>query len=161
MVETLTKEQINEILVRHRKWLRLEPGGERAVFPNADFRDVDFQDADLTNSNFQGVNFQGAKLRGANFRDANLQGADLTDADLRSCITHKARIDFPIYNFHAGRDLAVATPDWLAIGCEKHPWETWTENFTTGLGWGEGYTEKQIEDYWKLINFYRELLKHD
>ena len=62
----LTKEQLNKVLEKHKKWLNDEPGGERA----------DLRGANLRGANLWGANLRGADLRGANLRGANLQGAD-------------------------------------------------------------------------------------
>lgn len=53
----MNKEELNIILEKHKKWLKNEEGGERAVLSYAD-------------------------LRSANLRSANLSGADLSGADL-------------------------------------------------------------------------------
>ena len=62
----MTKEQLDEILEKHKKWLNDEPGGERA-----DLRGASLQKADL----------RGAILCEADLRGADLQGADLWGAD--------------------------------------------------------------------------------
>ena len=58
----MTKEQLNKVLEKHKKWLNDEPGGEGA--------------------NLWGVNLRGADLRGADLREADLRRADLQKADL-------------------------------------------------------------------------------
>ncbi len=58
----MTKEQLNEILEKHKKWLNDEPGGERANLQDANLRGADLRGADL-----QGANLQEADLRGADF----------------------------------------------------------------------------------------------
>ena len=47
----MTKEQLNEVLEKHKKWINDEPGGERA---------------DLRRANLQGANLRGADLWEAN-----------------------------------------------------------------------------------------------
>lgn len=64
----MTKEQLNEILEKHKKWLNDEPGGERA---------------DLFRANLCGADLRGADLRGADLHGANLFGTDLFEANLR------------------------------------------------------------------------------
>ena len=94
----MTKEQLNEILEKHKKWLNDEPGGERADLREADLWEADLRGASLRGANLwgadlweanlweadlRGANLQGASLRGANLWRANLWGADLWEADLR------------------------------------------------------------------------------
>jgi hypothetical protein len=62
-----TQEQLNEILDKHREWLRDEDGGERA---------------DLSGANLSGADLSGADLFGADLSDADLFGADLSGANL-------------------------------------------------------------------------------
>ena len=68
----MTKEQLDEILKKHKKWLNDEPGGERA----------NLFGADLFRANLFGANLRGADLFEANLFGANLRGADLFRADL-------------------------------------------------------------------------------
>lgn len=75
----MKKEELNNILELHKKWLNDKKEGERA---------------DLRYANLQGADLQGADLRGANLRGANLQGADLRDADLRDADLQRANLDF-------------------------------------------------------------------
>ena len=80
----VTKEQLAEILEKHKKWLNDEEGGERANLSGADLSRADLSGADLSYANLSGANLSGANLSSANLRDANLSGADLSDANL-SC----------------------------------------------------------------------------
>ena len=57
----MTKEQLNEVLEKHKKWLNDEPGGERANLWRANLWRADLQGADL-----QGANLWRADLWGAN-----------------------------------------------------------------------------------------------
>ena len=79
----MTKEQLNEVLEKHKKWLNDEPGGERADLWGADLRGADLWGADLRGANLWGANLQEADLRRANLQGANLWGANLREADLR------------------------------------------------------------------------------
>ena len=63
----MKKEEIDQILATHLKWLMGENGGSRA-----DLRGADLSGADLS----------GADLRGADLSRADLSGADLSGADL-------------------------------------------------------------------------------
>ena len=58
----MTREELNIILEKHKKWYYNEKGGEKA--------------------NLYGANLRGADLYGANLYGADLRGADLRGADL-------------------------------------------------------------------------------
>ena len=83
----LSKEDLKEILRKHKIWLEGGAGGERADLTDADLtgadlRGANLRDADLTGADLTGADLRGADLRGANLRDADLTDADLTGADL-------------------------------------------------------------------------------
>lgn len=83
----MTREELQEILDKHKKWLNDEDGGGKADLryanlEGADLRGANLEDADLRGANLRGADLEGADLRRANLEDANLRGADLTDADL-------------------------------------------------------------------------------
>lgn len=62
----MTKEQLNEVLEKHKKWLNDEPDGERADLWVADLRGADLRGAGLRGADLWGANLQGANLQGAN-----------------------------------------------------------------------------------------------
>lgn len=78
----MTKEQLNEILEKHAKWLRGKGGGERANISYADLSRVDLS----------GANLRGASLRGASLRGANLSRANLFDADIHGANLFRANL---------------------------------------------------------------------
>ena len=47
----MTREELQEILDKHKKWLNDEDGGEKADFRKADLRKADLRGADLRNAN--------------------------------------------------------------------------------------------------------------
>ena len=59
---TMTQEELNEILGKHKKWLNNEPGGERA----------DLSHSDLRGSNLSYSNLSACDLRGSNLSGCNL-----------------------------------------------------------------------------------------
>ena len=62
----MTKEQLNEILEKRKKWLNDEPGGERADLQRADLQGADLLGANLWEADLLGANLRGADLLGAN-----------------------------------------------------------------------------------------------
>ena len=58
----MTREELETILEKHKKWLNDVPGGERA----------NLRSADLRSANLEGANLKGANLEGANLEGANL-----------------------------------------------------------------------------------------
>ena len=83
----MNKEQLNDILEKHKKWLDGEEGGERADLRGADLRGADLSYANLRYANLGDADLSDANLRYANLSDANLKGADLRGADLDfSCL---------------------------------------------------------------------------
>ena len=97
-MRTLSKEELQEILEKHKKWLAGKDGGERAdlrwadlsgadfrgtELREADFRGTDLREAELREADLRGADFRGAELREADFREADLRGADFRGADLR------------------------------------------------------------------------------
>ena len=75
----MTKEELQEILEAHGRWLWGKVDGRRA-----DLRGANLQDADLRGANLRGANLRGANLQGANLWGADLQSVDLRDVDLRN-----------------------------------------------------------------------------
>ena len=78
-MRNISKEELNEILQKHKMWLNNDKGGERA-----DLRGTDLKNADL----------RGADLSDANLRGADLRGADLRYADLTSIETNMNTIGY-------------------------------------------------------------------
>ena len=91
-MKTYTKEELAEILRKHKLWLANGVGGERADLRNADLYYADLRYADL-----RGADLYGADLRYADLRNADLYYADLRYADLRYADLHGAKnLVFPI-----------------------------------------------------------------
>ena len=87
-MRTITDEELQDILEKHKKWLNNEDGGKRAYLRGADLRGAYLQYADLLGANLRGADLRGAylqyaDLQGANLRDTNLRGANLRGAKLQ------------------------------------------------------------------------------
>ena len=88
----MSRDELNEILAKHKMWLNNEEGGERADLSGADLRDADLRRADL----------RWADLSGADLRRADLSGADLRRADLRWADLRRADFDFSAFPLWCG-----------------------------------------------------------
>ena len=73
---------IKEVLEKHLKWIKDEPGGERA-----DLSGADLSGADLSGANLYGADLSGANLSGANLSRANLSRAENVDKALHNLYT--------------------------------------------------------------------------
>lgn len=69
-MRTISKDELAEILNKHKMWLNGEVGGIRADLYKADLSGADLRLADLYEANLRGAN-----LRGANLCKADLRGA--------------------------------------------------------------------------------------
>ena len=82
-MKTYTKEELAEILRKHKLWLANGDGGERADLSGANLRYADLRYADLSGASLSDANLRYADLSGANLRGADLSYADLSGANLR------------------------------------------------------------------------------
>ena len=78
----MTKDELQDILDLHRKWLYGEEGGKRADLCHADLSYADLCHADLCYANLRYANLRCANLRCADLRCADLRCADLRCANL-------------------------------------------------------------------------------
>ena len=125
----MTKEELDQVLKLHKKWLDGNCGGKRAVLRGVDFRCADLsgenlrcadlRDADLRDADLRDADLRGADLRGAELHDADLRGADLCDADLRGADLCDADIDFSVWPLCCG-GLCVHIDDRIAIQLLYH-----------------------------------------
>ena len=79
----MNREELDEILELHKKWINGESDGERADLRGADLRWADLSRADLSKADLRGADLRVADLSDADLRWANLSGANLSKADLR------------------------------------------------------------------------------
>jgi uncharacterized protein YjbI with pentapeptide repeats len=80
----MTKDEIKSVLELHGRWLRNEPGGNRADLYGADLSCANLSRADLSRANLSRADLSRADLSCANLSCANLSRAKLSRADL-SC----------------------------------------------------------------------------
>ena len=80
----MNKEQLNDILEKHNKWLEDEEGGGYADLSGANLSSADLSGVDLRYSDLRYSDLRYSDLRDADLRDADLRYSDLRDADLSS-----------------------------------------------------------------------------
>lgn len=111
-MRTISKDELAEILNKHRMWLNGIVGGIRANLHETDLHgaylcetdlrladlrgaylyETNLYRADLSGANLYEANLREANLSGANFYEANLYRANLYEADLREA----KNLNFPI-----------------------------------------------------------------
>jgi uncharacterized protein YjbI with pentapeptide repeats len=130
----ISREELDLILEKHKKWLNNEDGGERADLRETDLRETDLRWANLSEANLseanlseanlsetdlretdlRWANLRWANLSGANLRWANLSEADLSEANLSRADLRWANLDYSVM-FFGCRDLDHHIDDKLAI----------------------------------------------
>lgn len=130
----ISKEELNEILERHKKWLNGEDG-KQAKLRNTDLqnvclRKVDLRNADLTDADLRGSDLREADLRYADLYGANLQNTNLNETKLSGANLGRANLwracvlDADLQNAELiNTDLRGVFCPWLiytgAIGSER------------------------------------------
>ena len=90
-MKTLTKEELNDILKKHKLWLNDE-GGERADLSDAYLYNAYLSNANLSNADLSNAYLYNANLRGANLSNADLSNAYLSDAYLSDAYLSNANL---------------------------------------------------------------------
>ena len=116
-----TKQELAEILAKHKAWLHNEDCGERA-----DLSSANLSYADLSYANLSSADLSSADLSSADLRSANLSSADLRSANLSSANLSSANLSFncffggsygaPVYQACRGFGSRNATLTLLAQG---------------------------------------------
>ena len=123
-MNSFTKEQLIEVLARHKMWLNNEVGGVRANLHSADLSYADLRSANLRSADLSYANLSSADLSSADLSSANLSYADLSYADLR--FLHSAN-GKELACMNAGKYQVVLSKEKIAIGCKFFTVEEWKE----------------------------------
>ena len=83
---------------------------------------------------------------------ADLSGADLSGADLSGA----NEIILPIISISGTKDNFYYLDGVIRIGCEGHTVEKWMTDYAE-IGRQAGYTESEIEEYYRYIKFCADL----
>ena len=89
-MRSISKDELADILKKHKMWLNGEVGGIRADLYGTDLYGTDLYAADLRWADLRWANLCGADLRGANLRGANLSLANLSGANLSGADLYEA-----------------------------------------------------------------------
>ena len=81
-MRTISKDELAEILNKHKMWLNGEVSGVRADLYGTDLRWADLCRTDLRGANLYEADLRWANLSGANLSEADLSWANLSEADL-------------------------------------------------------------------------------
>ena len=115
----MTQAELDEVLVKHKKWLNNEDGGERADLRGADLRGAYLQGAYLQGADLWDADLRGADLRHANLRDAYLRDADLRGAYLQGADLQGANINFCSWPIWCG-SLRIHIDDEIGLQLLYH-----------------------------------------
>lgn len=135
----MDKNELEKILADHKLWLDSNVNGIRANLSGADLRRADLRRADLSGANLSVANLSGANLSRANLSVANLSGANLSEANGDNFLI-----------FQAGKHYAVFAGGYGHIGCKRHTYQYWLDNYME-IGKSNNYTDDQIDRYGALI----------
>ena len=115
--EKISKEELDEILEKHEKFLKGYSSGERASLAGADLRDADLRYADLRHADLRNANLAGVNLRYADLRNANLTGAIIFDTNFAS-VRGKNVISIQLNTSIENRVINyIPDIDWVSAGC--------------------------------------------
>jgi len=92
-----------------------------------------------------------AYLQGGDLRGADLQGANLQDANLQGVIGLLGEV-VPLQISSSRHSIIICEPGYITIGCDHHPLGWWREHYQA-IGRREHYTEEQIEEYRRHIEY--------
>jgi uncharacterized protein YjbI with pentapeptide repeats len=106
-MRTVSKEELQEILEKHKMWLVDREGGEKANLSNAVLTNVDLHAANLGKANLSKADLSRANLHGAGLCEANLSGASLIYSDLSHADLCKANL--------SGANLSGCDLSWAIL----------------------------------------------
>ncbi len=92
-MRVISKEELKEILEKHKKWLNDEEGGKKADLRKANLSGADLRGTDLRQADLRETDLSGADLQGTDLRYASLLRADLNSSDLRYASLFRADLN--------------------------------------------------------------------
>lgn len=130
--KSLSKEELDLIIEKHKMWLNNESDGECADLSWTDLSDYDLVECDLRYANMRGCSLRNAKLIGAHLQYADLSNADLTGARLGGSELNHTDLSGAI-----GLPSAIDTMNKLFEQCESGyiAYKTFNSTFFAPLNW--------------------------
>ena len=93
-MKKITKNELDEILRKHKLWLMNDPEGEMANLYRADLSEANLYRANLSGADLSEANLYRANLSGADLSEATLSGANLYRADLSGANLYRANLSW-------------------------------------------------------------------
>lgn len=112
--KSLSKEEFDLIMEKHKMWLNNEPDGKCAKLSWTDLSNYNLTECDLRYVNMHNCNLRNAKLVGAHLQYADLSNADLTGANLNGAELNHTDLSGAI-----GLPSAIDTMNKLFEQCES------------------------------------------
>lgn len=109
----MTKEELNDIIERHGKWIYGKEGGVLADLSGADLSGADLRGTDLSVADLRGAYLIEANLIDADLRGANLEGANLSVADLSRATISRANLSKANLRYADLRDVDLRETDLM------------------------------------------------
>lgn len=124
MLKEITKEELNEILKEHSRWLRDKSNGVQADLRStylgfADLGRVNLRNANLTYADLHDANLEYADLRGTDLRHSNMRHTNLTNTLLTNADLEDVNLDYSAFPLWSG-GLNVHISDRIAIQLLYH-----------------------------------------
>jgi hypothetical protein len=147
----MNQVELDEIIIKHKLWLKGKEDGIRAnltgkdlrgaIFNTTDLRCVNFTGTDLRGMDFTGVNFTGADFTGADLENVNFTGANLNGVNFNGANLYHANltgVNLNGSNFIGANltsvnlivlQLSIWTvyihADTMQIGCKHYSHDEW------------------------------------
>ncbi len=104
----IEKEEFDQIMLDHKKWLEDHTTGKRANLRDVDLSEIDLSGIDLSYAYLQGANLMNTKLIETNLSNADLsravlRGADLSKAIIDGTCLDNANLNFAVLNECTGK----------------------------------------------------------
>jgi len=156
-MKTYTREELDEIIAKHIKWVRSEEGGERTDLSGAYLIGADLSRANLSRADLSGADLSGANLSRANLSRADLSGADLSGANLSGAYLSRAKTKETYFEPQSKYHVMHREDGMVKIGCKEKTipeWDEWfagTDEYETKRG---AYDFKRIRAHYLSVRAY-------
>ena len=115
----MTKEELKEVLEKHKMWLNGVDSGVKANLSGATLSGADLYGADLSGANLSGANLSRAILSRTNLSGANLSRTNLSGAYLSRAILSRANLSGAIFSGATLPHFQICPEEGSFIGWKK------------------------------------------